>query len=184
MESSVPCCLLCGAALPASASRRSVLSDQGTEVKRVVEDYVWKILNSGKVLEVTSGMESSVDDLALAYMKRSTVLCKNSCFASVTRLLEKANCFQNLNSKLEGEVNKTLSAFMLDFASPANAESLSSPSVNRKRTSSMQFDGTPSRKRLKKELMNTPTRLFVDSTIVDNNSAVAVSCMHTNTTAT
>jgi len=97
MESSIPCCLLCGAALPASTSQRSVLSDQGTEVKWVVEDYVQKILNSGKVSEVTSDMESSVDGLILAYMKRSTVLCKNSCFTSVTRLLEKDNCFQILN---------------------------------------------------------------------------------------
>ena len=48
-----------------------------------------------------------------------------------------------------------------------------SPDSQRKRPSSSCSE-TPVRKRLRKETLNTPTRLFVQTTLVKNVSAVAV----------
>ena len=172
MATPVPCCLLCGAALPESKCRRSVLSNEGNNVKRVVEDYVRKELCSDRLTQA-SGIEAN--DLAIAYLRRSTVLCKTNCYNSVIRLLEKANSFQELNNKLENEVSKSLSAFMLDSGLSAADTTVQSPSVQRKRPPSSYADWTPSRKRLRKESMNTPMRLFVTNTVVEDKSAVAVS---------
>ena len=72
----VPCCLLRGAALPESKCRRSVLLNKGNNIKRVVEDYVRKVLCSGRLTQA-SGI--GADDLATAYLRRSTVLCKTNC---------------------------------------------------------------------------------------------------------
>jgi len=172
MASPVPCCLLCGAALPESKGRRSILSNEGNNVKQVVEDYVRKALSNGRL----TASDIEVDDLSIAFLRRSTVLCKINCYNSVIRLLEKAKSFQELSNKLENELCKSLNAFMLDSGLPVVDTALQSPSVQRKRPHCSNTDWTPSRKRFRKESMNTPTRLFVANTAVaEDKSAVAVS---------
>ena len=128
MASPVPCCLLRGAALPESKGRRSVLSNEGNDVKQVVEDYVQKALSNGRLM----ASDIEVDDLSIAYLRRSIVLCKISCYNSVIRLLEKAKSFQELKNKVENELCKSLNAFMLDSGLPEEDTALQSPSVRRK----------------------------------------------------
>ena len=76
----IPVCLLCGASLPDSRKRRSILSEIGCDIKRVIEDFVKQILSKN----VT---ETQVGVLASTYLSRSTVVCKNMCCTSVMKFL-------------------------------------------------------------------------------------------------
>jgi len=69
----------------------------------------------------------------------------------------------------------SLNAFMLDSGLSVVDTALQSPSVQRKRPHCSYTDWTPSHKRFRKESMNTPTRLFIANTVVEDKSAVAVS---------
>ena len=154
-----------------SRYRRSVLSEAGGDIKGVIEDLVRQILSENVV-------EAQIVVLASAYLKRSTVVCRNSCFSSAMKLLNLAKSFRDLHKKLEIDLQKSLDAFVSECAASLvtlhTADIVSdSPNARRKQPSS-SLSETPSRKRLRKEALNTPTRLFVDTTIVENKSALAV----------
>jgi len=69
MASPVSCCLLCGAALPESKGRRSILSYEGNNV---VEGYVRKELSNLNGRLTASDVE--VDDLSIAFEKVNSLM--------------------------------------------------------------------------------------------------------------
>ena len=167
MATGVPICLLCGVTLPDSRYRRSILSEAGSDVKGVVEAFVRRVLRESVVEEV----------LASKYLESSSVVCKNSCFTSVLKLLNLAKSFQDLHKKLESNIQKCINAFVSVHAASvplSMAVTVSGSPAGRRKRPSSSLSETPSRKRLRKEAPNTPTRLFVDTTVVENKSAVSV----------
>ena len=152
--------------------------DAGANVKKVIEDFLRKKL---------SLLGEKVDRLISVYFDRSSVLCKDGChiFNNVVKLLNQERAFRDLNNKLEVDFQKSLDAFLLDYSDSVSESVISVDAIRssssdssfntpRKRPSSSSFE-TPSCKRLRKEPLNTPTRLFVNTTVTNDNCAVAVS---------
>ena len=118
-------------------------------------------------LNCDSGGNESLDELLSGYLEFSDVVCKSNCFTSLSKLVKLTKGLKELNEKLQAQVGKSFCQFR-------NSRIVQRP----QKRPSADNSCSPSRKRLRKECANTPTRKFLNSTVVDSGSSMAVCILY------
>ena len=140
------CCLLCGATLSNSKLRRNVFTEEATEIKDALVEF----------LERNHGT-----DLVKRYLNSSKVVCKSKCFSLLSKIVKLRKDIDQLDKSLES----TASGVMMQYASSLSEDVLS--------LGTSEASPRPM-KRLRREMPSTPARNILEAPVAGNSPAVAV----------
>lgn len=108
MVANTACCLLCNATLANSRYRRNLLHGEGVEVKDVIRGLLKESTTSMSFSRVDGNFD---DNMLESYMGSSNIVCKGSCFSSVSKYVKLKRDTEELYKKLLNLVEGSLIKF-------------------------------------------------------------------------
>ena len=133
-------------ALPNSKLRRNVFTEEATEIKDTLVEF----------LERNHGT-----DLVKRYLNSSKVVCKSKCFSLLSKIVKLRKDIDQLDRSLESTASGVLVQYASSLCNDVSSLGTSEASP-------------PPMKRLRREMPSTPARNILEAPVAGNSPAVAV----------